>query len=151
MSVILYDNLWMLLLYHAYKFAQHCRLTDSGHILQTDFGCTSCNKLLCDTCVVFSGVDRRGGDTQCCLWCHAGLKCILDGWNDVANVVEPTEDACDVNSLCMLYAIHEFSDVCRYREHPKCVQTAVKHVSLDAYLVEWLCEGAYCLVRVFAI
>ena len=44
----------------------------------------------------------QGGDTQCSLRSHTCLKCIFDGRNDITNIVQSTEDTCDVHTLSML-------------------------------------------------
>ena len=51
----------------------------------------------------------------------------------------------------MLYLIEEATQVLWTWAHAKCVERTVKHVSLDASLMERLCPLAYCDIWVLAI
>ena len=82
---------------------------------------------------------------------HAGFEGIFDGGNDVAHIVQSTEDAGDVYALGVLHLIHEASHVGRHGEHAQGVQSTVEHVGLDAHFVEGLGEGADGLVGILAI
>ena len=149
MTMILDDDLWILVLDHLGELAKECWLADTCHILQTDFLCTGSDELVGDVHVIFQGMNRRVGDTECTLWSHATLLGPLDRRNDVAHIVQSVEDTCDVGTLLSLYLIHKGAHVVRYRIHTKSVQSAVEHVSLDTHLVERFAECAYGIVRVF--
>ncbi len=51
-------------------------------------------------------------------------------------VVQTAERAGDVSTLSLLDLEHEFADIGRYRIHPQGVEATLKHVGLDAGLVE---------------
>ena len=51
-------------------------------------------------------------------------------------VVEAAEASGDVGALGLLDLEHQFADVCGDRIHTESVQTALKHMGLDAGFVE---------------
>ena len=150
MAVILYDDFRMFVLDRLGELSEQCRLTDTSHILETDFCSTCRDKLVGDCRIIFHGVYRRSGDTECGLWCHSCLKSPLDARDDVSHVVESAEDTGDVNTLGVLYLILKCSHIVRHRIHTQSVKTAVEHVSLYTHLIEWLTECSYCRIRIFA-
>jgi hypothetical protein len=149
--MILDDDIGVLLLDHTHKLAQHGRLSYAGHILEANLWSSCGYQLFSDACIVLSGMDGRGSDTEGSLGYHASLESIFDAGNNVAYIIESAEDAGYVHSLCMLYLIHKAAYIGRYREHAQRVESTVEHVGLDANFVERLGEGANCLVGVFSI
>ncbi len=148
MTVILDDDLWILVLDHLCELAEECRLTDTSHILQADFLCTSSDELVGNVHIIFESVYRRVGDTERTLRSHATFFSPLDRRNDVAHIVQTIENTGDVCSLLSLYLIHKGTNIVRHRVHTKSVQTTIEHVGLDAYLIEWLTESANSIVRI---
>ncbi len=151
MAVILYDDFGMFFLDHGCQLAEHGRLADAGHIFQTDFFGTGFYQLVGNAAVIFSRVYRRCCDAKCCLRCHAAFFGIFDAGNDVAHIVQSTEDTCYVNALCMFDFVHQLADIGWYRIHPQGIQSAIQHVCFDTCLVERFCKSAYCLIRIFSI
>ena len=150
-AVVLDDDFRMLGLDHADQFAQHGRLSDTCHVLETDFRRTRGDELLGDVGIVLRRVNRAGRDAERCLRRHPAFEGIVDGGDDVAHVVQSAEDTRDVHTLCVLHLVHQTTDVGRYGEHAQRVQTTVEHMRLDAGLVEGACEGTHGLVRVLTV
>ena len=147
-AVVFHDHLGVLFLDHAAEFAEHCGLTDTGHVLEADFGRAGFDELVGDAGIIFGRVDRRGGDAQRGLRGHAALDGVFDRGNDVADVVQAAEDARDVGTLRVLHFVHETTHVGRHGEHAQAVETAVEHVGLNARFVKRLREGAHGLIGV---
>ena len=150
-TVVLDDDLRVLVLDHLHQLTQHGRLTDTGHILQTDLWSTGLYQLLSDIGIVLGSMDGAVGDTQGSLWCHTSLQGIFDRRNDITDIVQTAEDTGDVYALSMLNLIHQTTYVGRYGEHTQCVKTAVQHVGLDAHFIKRLGEGTNCLIGVLAV
>ena len=150
MSMILYDDFRVFLLYAFGKSAQECGAADTGHVLQTNLGCSGSDELIGDTAVVFHCVYRRTCDTECRLRYHACLEGIFDRRYDVACVIQSAEDTGYVNALGFLYLVHEASYISRNREHTQCVECSVEHVGLDSRFVERLCKASHSLVGVLS-
>ena len=146
--MILNDDVGMVLLYHARKFAKHSRLTNACHVLQTDFGGSCFNQLIRNRRVIFGRMNGASGDTEGGLRYHTAFLRPLDAWNDVAHIVQATEDAGDVSSLLLLHLVHKLANVVGHGIHAESVEAAVEHVSLDTYFVEGFTEGTNCLVGV---
>ena len=125
-------------------------LSDTCHILQTDFLGTGSNHLVGNGTIVLYGMHRTGGNTQRGLRNHTCGLGPLDRGNDVTRVVQTTEDTGDIHTLCLLHLIHQFTYVVGHGIHTQRVQTTVQHVRLDAYLVERLTESTYSIVRILA-
>ena len=149
--MIFNDNFGVLVFNHLGELTQHSRLTNTSHILQTDFGSTSFNKLVGNVGIILSRVDRRVCDAKRCLWSHACFECVVDRRDDVAYIVQTTEDAGDVNTLSMLNLVHKFTYIRRYGEHTQGVKSAVEHVGFNANFVEGFSKGAYRLIRILAV
>ena len=151
MTVVLNDDIWVFLLNGCYDSAEHRWTANTCHILEADLLCAVGDKLLCEVNVVLGIVYLRIGDTHGRLCGHACLLCPLDGWDNVARIVQSAEDTGDVHALCMLHLIHEFAHIRRHRVHTQRIETTVKHMGLDACLVERLGESANCYIGVLAI
>ena len=150
-TVVLDDDIWMLLFDSCYDGTQHCWTTDTCHVLQTDLLCAVGNKFLCQIDIVFRIVHLRIGDTHGRLRRHACFFRPLNRWDDVARVIQSAEDTGDIHALCVLYLIHQLAHIRWHRVHSQCVQTAVQHVGLDTRLVEGLGKGAYCYIGILTI
>jgi hypothetical protein len=148
-SVILYKNVRMLGLDALGQGTEHSGLTDTCHILQTDFLCTCSNQLVGNLRVVFYGMNRAGGDTQGSLRNLAGLLRPLNAGDNITCIVQSAEDTGNVNALSLLYFVHQRTNIVGHRVHTQGVQTTIKHVCLDAHLVERLAESTYSVVRIF--
>lgn len=151
MSVIPYDDFGVLVLDHLRELAEHGRLSDASHVLEAYLGRAGFDELVGYAGVVFGGVYGRVGDAERGLRGHAAFEGIFDGGNDVTHIVQSAEYACDVHTLCVFHAVHEFAHVGGYGEHAQGVEAAVEHVCLYAGFVEGLGKGAHGLVRVFAV
>ena len=147
-AVVLNDYFGVLFLDHSAELTEHCRLTDTSHVLQTDFGSTSFNKLVCNTSIVFCCVNRRSGDAESCLWSHSTFNGIFNRRNDVAYIIESAEDASNVGALCVLHLIHQSAHVSWNGEHAESIKTAVEHVRFDTDFIKRLCESANGFVGV---
>ena len=86
-TMVLNDDIGVLGLDGLGELTQHSGLTDTSHILQTDFLGTSSDHLVGNSSIVLNGVNWRSGDTQCSLRCHATLLGPLDTWNDITGIV----------------------------------------------------------------
>ena len=148
--MILDDDFRILVLDHLCELAEECRLTDTSHILQTDFLSTCSDELIGNVHVVLQSVNRRVGDAKCALRSHAAFLSPLDARNNITNVVQTVEDTCDVCTLLCLHLVHEGANVVRYGIHTQSVKTTVEHVCLNASLVERLTESAYRIVWILA-
>ncbi len=147
-AVIFDDDVRMLLLDALSELAQEGGLADAGHVLQTDFLGAGSNLLISQLAVIIESVNGRCSDAECALGGHAGLFGPLDGRSNIADVVESVEDTGDIGALGLLHAVHHLPHVVGHGIHPKGIETTVKHVRLDAHLIEWLAEGADCLIGV---
>ena len=150
MTVILDDDIRMLVLDSLRKLSQHRRLSYSSHVLQAHFLCSGGNHLVGYVAIVFNSVNRRIGDTESSLRRHACLCCPFDARDNVSHVVQSAEYAGDIHTLRVLHLIHKLAHIVRYCVHAKRVQTAVEHVSLDADLIERLAESPHCIIRILA-
>ena len=81
-------------------------------------------------------MDRRGRDTQRCLWNHTCLLRPLNTGNDITGVIQSTEDTGDIHALCLLDLIHQLTDIVRNGIHTDGIETTVEHVCLDTHLIE---------------
>ena len=151
MSMILDEYVRMALFNVFGQASQHARASDTRHVFQADFRCTRLHQPVGDGRIIFYGMYGRIGNAQGGLGRHARFKRIADGGDDVARLVQATENTGDVHALRMLHAIHQPTHVGRHGVHAQGVQTTVKHVRLYARLVEGLGKGAHSLVGIFAI
>ena len=151
MAVILDDDVGMLLLDTCDDLAHRPGTADTCHILETDLLGTGFDEFLGQLGVVLHGMDGGVGDAQGGLRDHAAFDSVLDRGDDVVGIVQAVEDTGDVDALGVLDLVHELTHINRAGIHPEGVQAAVKHVGLDAGLVERLRKGADGLVRVLAI
>ena len=140
----------MLVLNHLGELAQECGLTDTGHVLQTDFLGASLYQLVGDIVVIFKSMYGRCSYTQSALGNHAALLGPLDRGLDIANVVQTVKDTGDVGTLLGLDLVHQSAYIVGHGIHAQRVETAVKHVGLDAHLIERLAECAHGVVRILA-
>ena len=95
-------------------------------------------------------MDRRGGDAERSLRYHAGLLGPLDAGNDIASIVQTTEDARYIYALSLLDLVHQLTDIVGNGIHAQGIQAAVEHVGLNAHLVERLTKSAHRIVRILA-
>ena len=151
MAMILDDNIWVLGLDNIGQLSEQCWLTNTCHIFQADFRSTSFNELVCNAAVVFYRMNRRISDTERCLRGHTCLKSPFDTRDDIANIVQAAEYACNVNTLCVLHLVLQLTEIVRTREHTESVETAVEHVRFNTHFVERLCKRAYCIVGILAV
>ena len=151
MSVVLDDDVGMLFFDGSYHRTQHGRTSDTGHVLKTDFVSTIFNKYFCQVDIIFGRVNSRVGHTHGGLRGHAGLLGPFDRRNDVARVVQSTENTRDIHPLGMFYLIHQLTHIGRHRIHAQRIQTTVQHVGLYIGIVESLGKGTYSLVGVFSV
>ena len=142
-TVILHDNVGVLGLDGLRQGTEQRRLSDTSHVLQTDFLGTGGNHLVGNGAVVLNSMHRAGGDTQRSLRNHAGSLGPLDRGDDITRVVQTAEDAGDIHTLGLLDLIHQFTNVVGNGIHTQGVQTAIQHVGLDADLVEGLTESTH--------
>ena len=149
--VVLDDDIRMFLLDSRYDSAEHCRATDTRHILEADFLCAIGDKFFCEVDIVFRIVHLRIGDTHSSLCGHTCLLRPFDGWDDIARVVQAAEDTRDVHTLRVLHLIHELAHIRRHGVHTQCVETTIEHVGFDTCLVEGLGKSAYCYIWILAI
>ena len=149
-TVVLDDDVGMILLYHARQLAEHGWLTDAGHVLQAYLGCTGLYQLVGNSRVVLGCMDGTGRDAKRGLRNHAALLGPADAGNDVADIVQAAEDAGNVGALLLLHLVHELPHIVGHRIHAQGIQAAVQHVRLDAYLIEGFAEGTDGLVGVLA-
>ena len=96
-------------------------------------------------------MDRGVGDAERSLSDHACFLCILDRRNHVAWVVQTAENTSDVSALSLLHLVEELAHILWHWAHAQSVQRAVKHVGLDASLMERLGPFAHRLVGVFSV
>ena len=143
MAVILDDDVGVLVFDSFGQFAKHGRLSDTGHVFQTDFLSTSFYQFIGYLAIILHRVYGRGGDTQRGLRGHAGLKRPFDAGDDIAGVVKTTENTWNVHTLSVLHMILQLAHVIGHRIHTQGIQTTVQHVGLDAYFVEGLAECTY--------
>ena len=151
MTMILYQYIRMFLLDSPNQFSQHTRATNTCHIFQTNFRCTSLNQLIGNSSIIFNGMHRRIGDTKSCLRNHTCFQSIFNGRNDISRFIQPTEDTCDVHSLRMLDFIHQFTYVCRNRIHAQRIQSAIKHMRLNTRFFKRCGKSTDGLIRIFAV
>ena len=146
---MVFDNDFrVLVLDHLRQFAEECRLTDTCHILETDFLSAGLYLLVGELAIVFEGVYGRSGYAQRSLRGHAGFLCPLDRRRDVADVVQTVEDTRDVDTLSVLHLIHHPAHIVGHGVHAQSVQSTVEHVGFDAGFVERLAERTDGLVRI---
>ena len=140
-AMVLDDDIRILGLDGLGQGTQQGWLSDTCHILQTDFLGTSGNDLVGNVRVVLYGMHRTGGDTQRSLWNHASGLGPLDRGDDITCVVQTTENTGNIHTLCLLDLIHELTHIVGDRIHTQRIQATIQHVRLDAYLVEGFTEG----------
>ena len=150
MSVILYDDVGVLGLDGLGQLSEHGGLSDTCHVFEADFLGTCLNQLVGNVAIVFYGMHRRSGDTECSLRCHSCLKRPLDTRDNVAHIVESAEDTGDIHALCVLHLVLQLAHIIGHWIHTQRIQTSVEHVGLDAHLIEGLAERPHCIVGVFA-
>ena len=150
-TVVLNNNIRVLLLNRCYNRTEHSRTTNTRHILETDLLCAVGDKLFCEVNVVLGIVYLRIGDTHGSLCGHACLLRPLDRWDDIARIIQSAEDTGDIHTLRVLHLIHQLTHIGWHRIHTQSIQTTIKHVGLDTHLVEWFGERAYCYIRILAI
>ena len=150
MAVVLDNHVGMLRLDALGQGSEQRRLTDTGHVLQTDLFGTGSNQLIGDIAVVFHGVNGRCGDAQRGLRRHTGGLRPFNAGYDVARVVQSAEDTGDIDTLRMFNFVLQLTHVVRHGVHAQSIQAAVKHVGLDAHFVERLAESANGMVGVFS-
>ena len=151
MSVILDDDIRMFLFDSSHNDAQHVWTANTGHILQANLLCSAFNQLLREVDVIFRRVHFGIGDTHRCLSGHAGLFRPFDGGNDIARIIQTTENTGDIGSLRVLHFVHQLAHICRNRIHTQRIQTTVQHMRFDTRLVERFAERTHRLIRVLAI
>ena len=151
MSMILDNDMGMLFLDAPTELAEHGRLSDACHILQTDFGSTGFYQLVSNMSIILCCMNRTCSDAECGLGCHPTFKGIFDGGDDVTDVVESAEDTGDVHTLGMLHLVHQATHIGGDREHAQGIQSAVEHVCLDSHFVERTGEGTDSLVGILTI
>ena len=151
MSVVLDDDIGVLLFDGSHDDAQHMRTADTCHILEAYLLRSTGDELLSEVDVILGVVYFRIGDTHGCLGCHACLFRPFDGRNDITRIVQTAEDTGDVGSLRMLHFVHQLAHICRHGVHTQRVQTTVEHMGLDTRLVEGFAERTYRMVRVLAV
>ncbi len=147
-AMVLNDDVGMLVLDHLCELAKERRLADSGHVLEADFLRPGGDLLVGELGVILQCVDRGGSDAERALRGHARLLGPSDGRGYVADVVQTVEDAGNVHSLCVLYAVHHCANVIGHGVHTQRVEAAVEHMRFDSHLIEGLAEGTDSLVRV---
>ena len=150
MAVVLDDNLRVLLLDALGELSEKGWLSDTCHVLEAYLLSTGLYELVGYVVVIVKSVYWRGGDAERSLRSHAGLLGPLDGGDDVPHVVQAVEDAGDIGSLSVLHLVHESAYVIGHGVHSQGVESTVKHVGLDAYLVERLAECPHGIVGVLA-
>ena len=136
MTMILHGNLRMQRLDARTNLAERVGTPNARHILQANFVGTSLDKLIRQCYIIIYGVYGAAGDAERCLRYHARLLGIKDGGNDIALIVQTTEDAGDVGTLRMLHTIEKLTKVLRARAHAKAIEGTVEHVGLNASLAE---------------
>ena len=141
-AVVLDDDVGVLGLDGLGEGAQKCGLSDAGHVLETDFLRSGSDDLIGNLGVVLHGVYGGGGDAEGGLRRHACGLGPLHGGDDIADIIESAEDTGDVHALSVLHLILQFAHIVGHGVHAQCVEAAVEHVGLDAYLVEGLAESA---------
>ena len=82
---------------------------------------------------------------------HTCSLSIFDGRNDIACVVQSTENTSDVSALSLLHLIKKLTQVLWTRTHAECVECSVKHVSLNTCLMERLGKCTHSLIRILSI
>ena len=150
MSVVLDLDVRVFLLYVVDKPAEGRRPADAGHVLEAYLICSIGDYLVDDVHIVLDGVDRRVCDGEGDLGNHTAFLRELYRTSEVAVVVETAEGPRDVGALLFLDLEHEFPDIGRDRVHPEGIETSLKHVGLDACLMERSCPSADGRVRVFS-
>ena len=150
MAVILDEDVWMVGLDHLCQLSEECRLSDAGHVLQTDFFCTGGNLLIGELAIVFQRVHGRGGNAERSLRSHASFLGPFDGRSNVADVVQAIEDTGNIRSLSVLHLVHHPANIVWHGIHTQCIQATIEHVGLDTHLVEGLAERPYGLVWILS-
>ena len=141
--MILKKNIWMLLFDTTSQLTKEYWLPNTCHIFQAKFLCTSCDFFVSQLCIIVQSVNRRGSDTERTLWSHTTFLCPFQGWSNVTNIIQTVKKTSNIYTLSVLYAIHHRTNIIRYRIHTQCIQTAIKHVSLDTSFMQNLCIGTY--------
>ena len=150
MSVVLDLDVRVFLLYVVDKPAEGRRPADAGHVLEAYLICSIGDYLVDDVHIVLDGVDRRVCDGEGDLGNHPAFLRELYRTPEVAVVVETAEGPRDVGALLFLDLEHEFPDIGRDRVHSEGIEASLKHVGLDACLMERGCPSADSRVRVFS-
>ena len=130
--------------------AQKSGTADTCHVLEADLVAAVFHHLVHDVHVVFDGVYGRICDTERDLGYHAAFLGQYYRVFQVAVVIEAAERAGDIGALLGLHPIHKGPDIPGYRIHAESVEASLKHVCLDADLVEWCGPGSYGLVGVLS-
>ena len=151
MTMILDNDIRMLLLNHTGKLSQHGRLTYTGHILQAYLWCTGLNQLLRNGGIIFCRMYWRIGNTQRSLRCHPCFQCILYGRYNITYIIQSAENTGNISTLSVLYLVHQSTHIGRNWEHTYTIQTTIQHVSLDTSLLEGFGKGTYRFVGVLTI
>ena len=151
MTMVLDNDFRMFIFDSLHQLTQECRTSDTCHVLQADFRSTRFDELVCNVCIIFYRMTRRESNTKSSLRNHATFLSILDGRNDIAYVVQTTENTSDINSLLIFHFIHQLTYIGRNRIHTQAVQATVEHVGLNTRFMQWLGKCTDCLVRIFAI
>ena len=149
-TVVLYDDMGIFVLDAFGQTAQECRAADAGHVLEADLVAAVFHHLVHDVHVVFYGVNRGISDAERHLGYHAALLGQYHRVFEIAVVVEAAERAGDIGALLGLHLIHKGPDIPGYRIHAEGVEASLKHVRLDADLVEWCGPGSYGLVGILS-
>ena len=151
MRVILYDDIFLIVLDTGTYLSQCLWASDASHILETYLVSPGIDKGLCEVDVILYGMYWRMSDAQCCLCYHTSLMSIFYRRNNIAWVVKSAEDTCDISTLRLLNLIEQLSEVFWARTHTQAVQGTVEHVGLDACLMERLCPLANTFVGILTI
>ena len=125
MTMVLDDNLWVLILNSLHQTTEECRTTYTRHILQADLRSTSLDELIRQISIVLDRMHWRVGDTERSLRDHPCFLRILDRRDHVARVIQTVENTCDIYTLRLLDLVHQATHVCWYGEHTQTVEPTV--------------------------
>ncbi len=151
MRVILNNDVLLICLDTSHNLTERIWATNTCHILQANFVSTCIDEFLCQIHVVFHRMDWRMSHTERCLCNHTCSLSILDGRNDIACVVQTTEDTSDVCTLSLLHLIKKLTQVLWTWTHAECVECTVEHVGLNTCLMERLGKCTHCLIWILSI
>ena len=150
MAMVLNYDMWIFLLYACGKLGKESRSSDTCHILKTDLVAAIFYYLIDYAHVVIHGMDRRIGYRKSNLRNHSRLLGILHTETEVTMVIKSTERTGDICTLSLLDLVHKFAHVSWHWVHTKCIQTSLKHMSLDSGLSERRSPFAYSPVRILS-